>query len=158
MLYKLLVDTWGQSGFIDWLWHLSLQYRTRLCIMVEQCRMHLPAELCSWSEPEYGMFLWVKIRWAMHPKAVDLCYGGSAAAARLDIEDCIYIKAQEYGVQLSKGSWFAVQDEPGDPIFVRLTFAAVAHEDDLHEAIRQLGRALRAEFAMIGGRQASCQL
>lgn len=157
LLYKLLAEKWGQSGFISWLQRLSSQYWARLQILVDQCRIHLPADLCYWRVPEYGMFLWVKIRWSAHPLASRRRYVKEATSTRLHVEDRIYMTAREYGVQLSKGSWFAVLDEPIEFVFLRLTFAAASHEDDLMHAIARLGRALRVEFLLDNDRDIDCE-
>ncbi|KAM3511260.1 hypothetical protein MY11210_005129 [Beauveria gryllotalpidicola] len=47
MLYKLLVENWGQEGFINWLEYLSREYRMRRDAMIAACERYLP------EEPEY---------------------------------------------------------------------------------------------------------
>ncbi|KAH7043988.1 pyridoxal phosphate-dependent transferase [Macrophomina phaseolina] len=55
MLYKLLDETWGHRGFLEWLLHLSHQYRHRLNLLLDACQRYLPPEVCSWTIPTQGM-------------------------------------------------------------------------------------------------------
>lgn len=41
MLYKLLDETWGHDGFINWLRSLSSQYSQRRDILVDACKRQL---------------------------------------------------------------------------------------------------------------------
>ena len=140
VLYKLLEETWGHGGFLDWLVHIRLEYTSRRNIIVDACEKCLPSEVASWDPPMAGMFHWIKVDWTKHP-----AYGKKSV---LEIEDEIFMTAIEDFVVISKGSWFlAEQGDPRDKIFVRTTFAA-ATEEQLREGIRRLGDALRKTFGL----------
>lgn len=143
MLYKLLDVTWGHDGFINWLAYLSQQYRHRRDTLIRACRRHLPSNVCHWTAPEIGMFLWIRL----DP------YKISAARLdhrleelqpwRLDVEDQIYLRAKENGVLVSKGSWFSTQNDQSSNVYFRLTFAATA-ESALDQAVERFANAFRA--------------
>lgn len=146
MMYKLLDEAWGHDGFIKWLMSLSCRYEKRLKTMLSACKEHLPLEICEWTVPESGMFLWIRINWSRHPdfESNELAKD-TISCKMLDIEERIYQKSRTHGVQVSKGSWFAANQSLADKVFFRLTFAA-APEDDLPVAIENFGKAIREEF------------
>lgn len=147
MLYKLLDENWGHAGFIAWLTKLSWQYRQRLNTLIDACEIHLPrGEVCSWTAPTVGMFLWMRIDWVRHPLAARLgACPDEHRASFFDVEDRVLTRAKVYGVQISKGSWFAVGEPSTENMYFRLTFAAAPY-GALGSAIERLGRALEAEF------------
>ena len=65
----------------------------------------------------------------------------------LDIEDEVFHAGIDRGVLSSKGSWFRAEADGGEDMFFRTTFAAVSSED-ITEAIRRFGEALRAVFLL----------
>ena len=65
----------------------------------------------------------------------------------LDIEDEVFHVAIERGVLCTKGSWFRAEADGGTDMFLRTTFAS-ASADNIREAIRRLGEALRAIFQL----------
>lgn len=144
LLYKLLDETWGHEGFLNWLIYLSTQYRQRLQTLLTACQRHLPGRLCKWSVPSAGMFLWVQVDWSLHPLASGL-EGRSRHEVALEVEHSIYSAAQVHGVLISKGSWFATDLKVSEDVFFRLTFAA-ADDRDLDEAVARLSCALQAEY------------
>lgn len=147
MLYKLLDETWGHEGFIDWLEYLSSQYRKRLNILEEACKQYLPSHICTWTLPKVGMFLWIRIDWIQHP-TVRLKHAMEGAyISPVDVEDSIYSCAMRNGVAVSKGSWFAANRCSVKDVYFRMTFAA-ATEDDLAQAVERFGRAIREEFVI----------
>lgn len=138
IMYKLLEEAWGHSGYLDWLIYLRLEYTTRRNNICYACEEHLPREVATWTPPMAGMFHWVKIDWRKHP--------AKDTKSVLDVEDEIYHAAIDGGTLISKGSWFRADgDDPGDDMFFRLTFAA-APNDQVAEAIRRFGNSLRAAF------------
>lgn len=147
MLYKLLVENWGQEGFADWLNHLSTEYGLRRDVMIAACEKYLPKEVCTWTTPTHGMFSWITVDLARHPaggadKRTEEQYHAAAAAA---VEDRIYERAESNGVFVARGSWFNVESCV-DKVFFRMTFAATASQDDLTRGVEQFGRAVRDEF------------
>lgn len=57
VLYKLLEETWGHAGFLDWLIHIRMQYTRRRDNICYACERFLPREVASWKEPDAGMFV-----------------------------------------------------------------------------------------------------
>lgn len=112
LMYKLLDETWGHLGFIDWLRRLSERYRESRDALLEACQRHLPSS-CKWKIPTCGMMIWVEVD--CNPSTSSAC-----------TEDLIHAFAVAGGLQMSKGSWFSVQRGPiqGQKIAFRLTFAA----------------------------------
>lgn len=139
VLYKLLDEHWGHSGYLDWLINLRMQYTRRRDIIVQACEESLPAEIAHWSPPAAGMFHWIEIDWRKHPMA-------ASGKSRDDIEEAIFLAAVDKGVLISRGSWFKADREGHEEkMFFRATFAA-ASEEGIREAISRFGEALRAQF------------
>ena len=64
----------------------------------------------------------------------------------VEIEDEIFHAAIGRGTLTSKGSWFRAETgNPGDAMFFRTTFA-FAPSDQVAEAVKRFGAALRAVF------------
>ena len=138
ILFKLLEETWGHAGYLDWLINLRLEYTNRRDNICYACEKYLPREVASWNAPMAGMFHWIKIDWQKHPSY--------SPESMLDIEDKIFHATIDGGTLTSKGSWFRAEiDNPGNDMFFRTTFAAEA-EDQVTEAIRRFGHALRTVF------------
>lgn len=57
VMYKLLEETWGHAGYLDWLIHLRMDYTRRRDNICYACEKHLPREIASWVEPTAGMFV-----------------------------------------------------------------------------------------------------
>lgn len=57
VLYKLLEETWGHRGYLDWLIHIRMQYTRRRDNICYACERFLPREVASWKEPDAGMFV-----------------------------------------------------------------------------------------------------
>lgn len=57
VLYKLLDETWGHAGYLDWLINLRLEYTKRRDSLVYACEEYLPKEVASWHAPAAGMFV-----------------------------------------------------------------------------------------------------
>ena len=145
MLYKLLVENWGQDGFADWMSYLSGEYRSRRDAMIAACEKYLPKEVCSWTTPAHGIFLWITLDLESHP--------GSAGRTKDLKEQCLVIEnricegAESNGVLVARGSWFSVESR-ADKVFFRLTFVATASHDDLRHGVEQFSRAVRDELQL----------
>lgn len=146
MLYKLLDQTWGHEGFLQWLIHLSMEYQRRRNILVQTCAKYLSPDICSWEIPTAGMFLWLRIDWLKHSSASFGSHSDEGVQVVRTIEDRIYVKARENGVQVSKGSWFRSTSTPARELYFRLTFAA-ASEFSLEDGVKILAKAIEAEFS-----------
>lgn len=140
IMFKLLEETWGHAGYLDWLISIRLEYTKRRDSICYACEKHLPREVASWNPPMAGMFHWIKIDWQKHPS--------KEGKSMLEIEDEIFHAAIDKGTLTSKGSWFRAETgNPGDDMFFRTTFAA-ASPDQVAEAIGRFGTALRAVFRL----------
>lgn len=138
ILFKLLDETWGHTGYLDWLIHMRLEYTRRRNVMMEACERYLPKDLVSWVPPMAGMFHWLQIDYKQHPdwqtKSID------------DIEEEIFQTVIRHKTLLMKGSWFcAERDANRETMFFRATYAA-AQFDQIDEAIKRFGNAIRETF------------
>ena len=146
MLYKLLDQTWGHEGVIQWLLYLSTEYQRRRDTLIRACAQHLRHDICSWEIPTAGMFLWLRIDWLRHPSiSFEVPDNDKPQLIRI-IEDKIYVQAKQNGVQVSKGSWFWSSSTLPRNLFFRLTFAA-ALESALEEGVKILAQVVDAEFS-----------
>ena len=85
----------------------------------------------------------MRINWHKHPLAGSLRIG--------DVEERIFLKSIEHGALVMRGSWFTAQhDREPETMYFRATFAAAPFEQ-IDEAIRRFGVALRDEFGIAGG-------
>jgi len=57
MLFKMLDEHWGHSGYLDWLKHIRMEYTARRDVIVQACEKHLPRDVVSWIPPRAGMFV-----------------------------------------------------------------------------------------------------
>lgn len=114
LMYKLLDETWGHAGFIDWLRELSRRYRESRDALLESCERYLPLN-CKWNIPTCGMMVWIKVD----------CGSDATLDSARTYEDLIHTAAVAGGLQMSKGSWFSVNGQgQGNKATFRLTFAA----------------------------------
>lgn len=168
MLYKMLDETWGHAGYLDWLIDLRMHYTHRRDILLAACDKYLPREVVSWAPPAAGMFHWLTVHTSEHP-----CHKNKSPKTLCDIEEDIFLAGIERGVLTSRGSWFraegadnlkrivapsaAAHGEPAespeidaendDRIYFRTTFAAASGED-IELAIQRFGEALRSVFGL----------
>nr|POF07847.1 aromatic amino acid aminotransferase c56e4.03 [Quercus suber] len=140
MLFKLLEEHWGHTGYLDWLIHIRMEYTARRNVMMDACERFLPKEIVSWVPPMAGMFHWLQIDYKRHPDY--------PRKSRDEIEDEIFFCIVEYKTLLMKGSWFAPEkDTRSDTMFFRATYAS-ADLQQLQEATRRLGAAIRESFGL----------
>jgi aromatic amino acid aminotransferase I len=57
VLYKLLDESWGHGGYLQWLINLRLEYTKRRNVILAACEKYLPKDLVSWNPPSAGMFV-----------------------------------------------------------------------------------------------------
>ncbi|KAL8846339.1 MAG: hypothetical protein Q9221_008579 [Calogaya cf. arnoldii] len=143
VLFKLLDETWGHEGYLDWLIWMRLEYTRKRDNIVIACEKFLPKEVASWVAPEAGMFHWIKVDWRKHP----LIRQGKEVQM-LELEEKIWRAGVDSGVLTAKGSWFRAEGDGGIDMFFRTTFAA-AGEKDVMEAVERFGKGLRVEFGLI---------
>lgn len=143
-LFKLLDEHWGHGGYLDWLVHIRMEYTRRRDVILGAAEKYLPREIVSWTPPMAGMFFWVKVDWLKHPQADKM--------PMRELEDQIWHKGIDKGSLVIKGSMFrADQGRSGggkdEGMFFRMTYAS-AKEQDMWEAMRRFGEALREEFGL----------
>lgn len=146
LIIYMLMQKWGQDGLDKWLVHLQGLYRTRRDIMLEAFDKELPADLCSWNRPEYGMFIWLKITLSKFPK---LDKSLTDAEWALKVEDVVFEKALDDEIQLAKGHWFMVDQNLVMAGF-RTTYA-FASFDDIKRGAERLGRSIRDAYKELYG-------
>ncbi|KAM0449792.1 hypothetical protein ACHAO4_007089 [Trichoderma viride] len=141
IVYKLVDEKWGHTGFLNWLQRLQAGYTDRRDVMMSAFDKFLPKLIVSWDVPSAGMFCWLKIKYSYHPN--------SKIYSTLDIEEEIFAACLKRGVLLAKGSWFRAEpDLPLQGVFFRLTFAAASAES-IEVAVRAFGTALRTIFGLV---------
>lgn len=140
MLYKLIVENWGQEGFASWLDQLSGEYGSRRDAMIAAFEKYLPREVCTWTTPAHGMFAWITVD-------LERCSDGVEKSTEQcqSVEDRIYDRAESNGVVVARGSWFNV-GRCVDKVFFRMTFVATARQNELEKGVEQFGRAVRDEL------------
>ncbi|KAL4812583.1 pyridoxal phosphate-dependent transferase [Aspergillus spinulosporus] len=148
ILWSLLDQTWGHTGFSSWLVHLSREYRWRRDILLRACEQHLPRDIAEWVPPRYGMFLWIKVNWRRHPVIGNL--ETEVTSEEIDsrlqgLEVQIVSDALSRGVLVTKGSLFSWDKKPNSELHFRITFAA-AEKADLEEGVKLFGETLRGAF------------
>ena len=57
ILFKLLDEAWGHSGYLEWLIHLRMEYTARRDNICNSCQQWLPREITGWTAPMAGMFV-----------------------------------------------------------------------------------------------------
>lgn len=57
LLFKLLDEQWGHSGYLRWLLHIRNEYTRRRNYALGLCERYLPREVVSWAPTEAGMFV-----------------------------------------------------------------------------------------------------
>lgn len=57
VLYKILDESWGHGGYLQWLLHLRMEYTKRRDCILAACERHLPSDIVSWNPPAAGMFV-----------------------------------------------------------------------------------------------------
>lgn len=100
-------------------------YRKRMQTMLDALSQYMPSEHVSWTRPNGGYLLWVRV----HSNNVE-----SAA---------VYEALRTYGVMVSRGEFYFADPVP-EPCF-RLSIAAL-DEEEIIEGSRRLGAALHSVF------------
>lgn len=138
VLFKLLDEHWGHSGYLDWLIHIRMEYTERRDATLKACEKYLPKEYVSWVAPAAGMFHWLQVDYKKHPD-----YQNKSLE---EIEEEIFHKNIDHGVLLMRGSWFMAEAGlENDKMFFRATYAAAPFEK-IKEAIKRFGDAVRESF------------
>ncbi|KAK5109814.1 hypothetical protein LTR62_006547 [Meristemomyces frigidus] len=143
MLFKLLEETWGHEGYLDWLLHIRREYTARRNVLLLACEEFLPKEVVTWTPPMAGMFMWLKVDWKAHPRFHD-------GVTLLEVEDELFHRNMAAGTLLMKGSWFVGEKGKGsgaEEMFFRATYAAASFEG-IREAVKRFGVAVRELFGL----------
>lgn len=143
VLFKLLEETWGHTGYLDWLLHIRAEYTARRNVLLDACEAFVPKSIASWSPPSAGMFHWIRVDYSRHPSFGTL--------KRAEIEEEVFQCIVRKGTLLMKGSWFCPEGQrEGDGMFFRATYSAAA-AGEIREGVRRFGEALRESFGLGGG-------
>ncbi|OKL57085.1 hypothetical protein UA08_07574 [Talaromyces atroroseus] len=139
IVYKLLNHHWGHTGFARWLEGIQSEYTWRRDTLLRACDEFLPGDIARWSPSQAGMFQWIEIDWKAHPLY-------KAGADHGTIQRAIFASAVQQKVFLTQGSFFWCDSSaPESRMFFRATYAS-ASQENLTEAARRFGVALRNEF------------
>lgn len=57
ILFKLLDESWGHGGYVDWLIHLRMEYSRRRDTMLQALERYMPKDIARWKIPKAGMFV-----------------------------------------------------------------------------------------------------
>ncbi|VEU21353.1 DEKNAAC102410 [Brettanomyces naardenensis] len=139
----MLMQEWKAAGFRQWLDHIQDLYRKRRDVLLDAFEKHLPADLCTWNRPSYGMFIWIKINMDRFPK-LDADKSDVEWAAK--VEDVIFEQALDEEIQLSKGHWFMIDNL--NMAGFRATYACASF-DDLYHGTERFGKAIRQVHAKL---------
>jgi aromatic amino acid aminotransferase I len=138
ILWKLLDETWGHEGYLQWLMDLRLEYTKKRDSLLAACEKHLPTDVVRWDPPAAGMFMWLTVDTSAHPQAGN--------KSLLEIEEEIFNACIDKGVLVARGSWFLTEkDKPLPGLFFRTTFASASPEN-MDVAIERFGKAIRDSF------------
>lgn len=117
ILHRLLDETWGHGGYLDWLIHIRLSYTERRNVLMHACEEYLPKEVASWTPPAAGMFHWIKLDHSKHPEA--------GRKSIKEIEDDVLNTCVAGGVLVVPGSFFKADSAKElDQLFVRANYAS----------------------------------
>lgn len=116
---------WGQEGLLHWLLELRREYTMRRDSCCRAIKEIFPKGMYEMTEPEAGMFFWLKLDARRHPKWREL--GGDAAK----VEEAMFLEAVDRNVLLVPGHWcISRKVNPGDHwMYYRGTFASSSTED-----------------------------
>ncbi|ATY62899.1 aromatic amino acid aminotransferase [Cordyceps militaris] len=138
ILHKLLDQTWGHAGYLEWLMSLRVEYTQKRNALLAACEKHLPQDIVSWTPPAAGMFIWLTVDHTKHPD-----HGKRSLE---EIEQEIFDACIEGGVLVARGSWFrAEQHVPLSGLYFRVTYATASVED-MDLATSRFGDAVRSSF------------
>jgi len=146
-MFKLLDEHWGHGGFLDWLLFIRVEYTKRRDVILDACEKYLPKQVVSWKPPMAGMFHWMQIAWQKHPHA--------STKSITELEEEIFLTSIDHGALVMRGSWFYAQNDVAhDTLFFRATYAAAPFEQ-IQEAIRRFGEAVRESFGLAEGKESN---
>ncbi|KAI5951963.1 ARO8 [Candida jiufengensis] len=149
-----LLQSWGQSGYLDWLIGLRAEYTHKRDVAIDSVEEFFPKDVCSYVPPVAGMFFTVHIDVSKHPKFKEL------GEDPIQIESLIYEQGIKQGALMIPGSWFKSEGQstppqknlPSNPaqktsVFFRGTYAAVPL-DQLVLGLKKFGKAVSIEFGL----------
>ncbi|KAK9365216.1 pyridoxal phosphate-dependent transferase [Lipomyces kononenkoae] len=137
VLHGMLVEGWGQDGYLDWLVNLRAEYTNRRNALLNAMDKYLPREVCNWVVPSAGMFVWINVDYTKHPRR-----DNGVEAVEMEIFEA----GIENKVLILPGAWFKVNMEARN-VFFRATFASVSAQD-MALAIERFGEVLRKGFGL----------
>ncbi|KAK9239932.1 pyridoxal phosphate-dependent transferase [Lipomyces kononenkoae] len=138
VLHSMLVEGWGQDGYIDWLVNLRAEYTNRRNALLRAMDKYLPREVCNWVVPSAGMFVWINVDYTKHPRRDN----GIEA-----VETELFEAGIDKKVLILPGTWFKVNSVARN-VFFRATFASVSAQD-MTLATERFGEVLRESFGCV---------
>jgi aromatic amino acid aminotransferase I len=132
----------GQEGWEKYLEHCSLSYSDRARRMEALFREHLPLEVVSWVTPKAGMFYFIRLKAAAHPRIAELGPDG----VLLDV----FETGIANGVTTAPSDLFRADPSVPttvDDIFLRCSFSYTTPKE-MAEGARRLGHAIRESFGL----------
>ncbi|KAG7194506.1 uncharacterized protein KQ657_004721 [Scheffersomyces spartinae] len=148
-----LLQSWGQTGYLDWLIGLRAEYTHKRDVAIDSIHKYFPQEVVTYDPPVAGMFFTVSIDTTKHPK-----FATDHNSDPAKVEEAIFQQAIKQGCLMIPGSYFKVTPPPdhkltvvdagsANQIFFRGTYAAVPL-DALQVGLENFGKALRVEFGL----------
>ncbi|KAH9928518.1 L-tyrosine:2-oxoglutarate aminotransferase [Epithele typhae] len=128
---------WGVRGFDRWVRSLGAEYRRRRAVFLAAfAREVAPGGWASAGPPEAGMFVWIRVHVARHPRfeLFERCLDGGL----------VVMPASVFAVP-EDPKWDSVEDPIEDRVnYVRATFAGT--EEAMEQGLAILGRVLQEFF------------
>lgn len=148
MLVELMVERWGMTGFSSWIKSLSSAYRIRRDLVITACEKFMDKSICQWSQPNAGMFLWIRLNAKCHPAWGKVQPGDEERRQFCkQIEDRIHESAEKAGVIVAQGSWFAAGPLAADSVYFRLSYVT-ADQEALIGAVEKFCHCIDLEFCL----------
>jgi 2-aminoadipate transaminase len=119
----------GRPAWLDYVERLRELYRLRRDAMLEALAEHF-GEQARWTRPQGGLFIWATLD------------------ERIDTTDLLALARKTEGVAFVPGRAAYVDGRSGASS-MRLNFAGMA-EEDIHEGVRRIGRAIREQLGLLG--------
>lgn len=138
LILSMIFDEWKDVGFEKWISHLQDLYRGRRDHMLKVFDEFVPTELVEFNRPDFGMFIWIKLKPEAWPKAE---VSMTDAQWYAHLEDVVFNASLENKVAFTKGKWFNVTGESGIAAF-RATYS-FAEFDKMTIAAERFAKTLK---------------
>lgn len=133
---------WGLSGWVRWLHALRLTYEGKRDVFVDAFRAHVPAGLVATAPARGGMFQWLRVDLAQHPR-----YDGANAR---QLVDELAERLMDAGVLVMPARLFAVEEagaRTGDARLAAFRATFAGSDDATERGLRLFGAEVQRWFA-----------